>query len=241
MKAGILQARASRDDDGAEREASSTPLVVLASGSPRRRELLALTGLTTEVRATGADETPRPGESGRDLTRRLARHKAESGPAQGAITLSADTTVVDRGALLGKPADADEARQMLERLRGRTHTVVTSIAVRSPEGTVLLDTCESSVPMRHYRDSEISRYLAGDDALDKAGAYAIQDGLFDPVDRAAFTDCFANVMGLPLCHLGRTLRRMGLDLTKEIPAACMAHLQYDCRVYPGILEQGRDA
>jgi MAF protein len=207
----------------------------LASGSPRRGELLALTGLTIEVRPASADETPRPGESGVAMTRRLAQTKAEATPGDGMIALAADTTVVDGAELLGKPTDANDARRMLAQLRGRAHTVVTSIAVRAPDGTVRVDTCESVVPMRPYTDAEIDGYLAGSDALDKAGAYAIQDDLFDPVDRQAFAGCFANVMGLPLCHLTRALREMGAEPAVDVPAACMAHLDYDCRVHSTIL------
>jgi len=206
----------------------------LASSSPRRRELVALTGLAVVVSAADADETPRPGESGGEMTRRLARRKAEA-PPSGEIVLAADTTVVDGQNLIGKPADADEARRILQDLRGRRHTVVTSIAIRSPDGTVLLDTCESSVPMRTYRDEDIDRYIARGEPFDKAGAYNILDDGFDPVERDAFGDCYANVMGLPLCHVVRTLRRIGVEPAADVPAACQRHLRYDCRVFPSIL------
>ena len=229
---------AGRDDDSPE---SGPRSLILASGSPRRGELLALTGLAIEVRPASADETPRPGESGVEMTRRLARTKVEATPRGGMIALAADTTVVDGAELLGKPTDADDARRMLAQLRGRVHTVVTSIAVRAPDGTVLVDTCESGVPMRPYTEAEIDGYLAGPNALDKAGAYAIQDDLFDPVDRQAFDGCFANVMGLPLCHVTRTLRKMGAEPAVDVPAACMAHLGYACRVFPSILGQRREA
>jgi MAF protein len=213
-----------------------TGRLLLASGSPRRRELMALAGWPVDVRPTRADESPRPGESGRDLTRRLARLKAQAAASPDeAIVLAADTTVVDGDELLGKPADDLEARAMLTRLRGREHRVVTSIAVRAPDGMLLVDTCESSVPMRDYADAEINRYLATGGPFDKAGGYGIQDGLFEPVDRATFHDCFANVMGLPLCHVVRTMRRIGLEPANDVPAACRAHLGYDCRVYPAFL------
>jgi MAF protein len=210
--------------------------VLLASGSPRRRELMALAGWTVDVRPTSADESPRPGETGREMTRRLARLKAQAAASgDGTIVLAADTTVVDGAELLGKPTDLAEARQMLARLRARTHTVVTSIAVGAPDGTVILDTCQSSVPMRDYGNDEIEGYLASGGPLDKAGGYGIQDGQFEPVDRPSFHDCFANVMGLPLCHVVRTLRRIGLEAAADVPAACMVHLGYDCQVYPAIL------
>lgn len=218
------------------RRADSDGSVLLASGSPRRRELLALAGWDLVVRPTSADESPRPGENGRELTRRLAGVKALAAEASdGSIVLAADTTVVDGGDLLGKPADAAEARRMLEQLRGRSHVVVTSIAVRAPDGTMIEDTCESTVPMRHYGDDEIERYLASGSPLDKAGSYGIQDGLFEPVAMESFHDCFANVMGLPLCHVVRSLRRAGIEPSGDVPAACIAHTHYDCQVYPTIL------
>ena len=210
--------------------------LVLASQSPRRHELLALGGWEVVVRSVKVDEARREGENGRDLTRRLARSKAGAKPSvDGAIVLAADTIVVDQGVLLGKPLDPTEARSMLERLRGRSHIVVTSIALQEAGGTVVQDTCESTVSMRPYGDDEIDRYLAGGGPLDKAGAYGIQDGRFEPVEMTAFHDCFANVMGLPLCHVVRSLRQLGVESTADVPAACIAHTGYDCRVYPAIL------
>jgi MAF protein len=209
--------------------------LILASGSPRRRELIALTGWTVDVRPVSADETPLPGESGREMTRRLARQKAEAGDEAGAVVLAADTTVIDGGEIIGKPTDALEAYAFLERLRGREHSVVTSIAVRAPDGTTWVDVCESSVRMRPYTDAEIAAYIGRGEPFDKAGGYNIQDATFAPVDMASFSDCFANVMGLPLCHVVRTLRRLGMEPTTDVPAACMSHLGYDCPVSSAIL------
>jgi predicted house-cleaning NTP pyrophosphatase (Maf/HAM1 superfamily) len=168
------------------------------------------------------------------LTRRLARLKAQAVGTQ-RLVLAADTTVVDGDELVGKPGDATEAVAMLARLRGRRHEVVTSIAVRAPDGAVVVDTCTSSVPMRSYTDQEIERTVASGDPFDKAGGYNIQDRTFDPVDRGAFRDCFANVMGLPLCHVVRSLRRLGIEPDGDVAAACMAHLDYDCPVSADIL------
>jgi len=237
MKSENARSRAAKANAATESGgARSNGRLLLASGSPRRRELIGLTGWPVDIRQARADETPLPGETGRELTRRLARLKAQAvAPSDGAVVLAADTTVVDGEDLLGKPADGRAAREMLERLRGREHRVLTSIAVRAPDGTLLVDTCESSVPMRRYGDDEIDRYLAGGSPFDKAGGYGIQDGLFEPVDMRSFHDCFANVMGLPLCHVVRTLRRIGMEPGVDVPAACMAHLGYDCRVYPAIL------
>jgi MAF protein len=211
--------------------------VVLASGSPRRRDLLTLTGWQVRVKPISVDESPAEGESGEAMTRRLALAKVQVQDADGgeAVVLAADTTVVDDGALLGKPVDAAEARLMLRRLRGRRHVVVTSIAARAPDGTLVEDTCLSSVPMRAYADDEVERYVASGGPLDKAGGYGIQDGLFEPVDMASFSGCFANVMGLPLCHAVRSMRRLGLRPPTDVPAACQAHTHYACDVYPQIL------
>lgn len=210
--------------------------LILGSSSPRRRELIALAGWEMDVRPVSGDETPLPGESGREMTRRLARQKAEAGDAAGAVVLAADTTVIDGDEIIGKPADEAEARALLERLRGRTHTVVTSIAVRAPNGTMLVDTCESSVRMRPYRDDEIADYVSRGEPFDKAGGYNIQDSAFAPVDRESFSDCYANVMGLPLCHVVRTLSRLGMEPPTDVPTACMSHLGYDCPVSSAILE-----
>jgi septum formation protein len=213
---------------------------MLASGSPRRQELLALGGWEIAVRSTQVDEVPQDDETGRELTRRLARNKAAArSSVDGALVLAADTIVVDEKRLLGKPVDSAEAHRMLEQLRGRSHVVVTSIALQRADGTVVQDTCESTVRMRRYSDDEIRRYVAGGGPFDKAGAYAIQDGAFEPVDMSSFSDCFANVMGLPLCHVARSLRRIGVEPEADVPAACIAHTGYDCRVYPAILAGAR--
>jgi MAF protein len=210
--------------------------IVLASGSPRRRELIALGGWDVLVRPVQVDEGPIAGESAGALTRRLAEAKARSAfPPEAKVVLAADTLVADGNELLGKPADLRQARAMLERLRGRSHRVVTSIVLRSGDGVEVHDACESTVPMRSYGDHEIDRYLGGGGPLDKAGGYGIQDGLFEPVDRQAFDGCFANVMGLPVCHVVRSLRRLGIEPQRDVPSACLAHTRYPCRVYPQIL------
>lgn len=212
-------------------------IIVLASASPRRRELIALGGWAVEVRPERVAEEPFAGESAEALTRRLADAKARSAPVtNGVVVLAADTVVHDAADLLGKPADLRQARAMLVRLRGRSHRVVTSITLRSSDGAEVQDSCESVVPMRAYGDDEIERTLAGGGPLDKAGGYGIQDGLFEPVDRQSFVGCFANVMGLPVCHVVRGLRRLGIEPRRDVPQACLAHTRYPCRVYPEILK-----
>jgi len=217
----------------------SSPRLLLASASPRRSELLALTGWHFEVFATDVDEQARLGEAAADQAVRLAEEKARvagRGGQHGRLIVAADTLVALGTRVLGKPLDEADARRMLRQLRGRTHGVVTGVAVLPADRRqVSLQKCESRVRMREYTEAEIERYLASGSALDKAGAYGIQDTGFAPVDREAFGDCLANVMGLPLCHLARAARRLGWEPPRDVPAACQAHLGYDCPVHKEIL------
>lgn len=196
--------------------------------------MLQLTGWPITVVASQVAEIPRRGERPVELTRRLARDKAAGLPG---LVLGSDTVVVDRGQILGKPASKAEARATLVELRGREHQVVSSIAVVDQQrGVEQLDTCISRVPMRRYSDRELESYLDGGSPLDKAGSYGIQDRHFEPVDMAGMRDCYANVMGLPLCHLVRTMRALGHEPPNDVPQACIAHTGYECPVYADILE-----
>jgi MAF protein len=208
--------------------------IQLASASPRRLELLQLTGLEVRVTAADVDERRLRGEDPEAMTRRLALAKARAVDSKGGLVLGADTVVVDGTEVLGKPKNYDEAREMLEALRGRSHRVITSIAIIDPDsGLELVDTCKSNVPMRQYSDSELEHFLANGGPLDKAGAYAIQDKSFVPVDKDQMKDCFANVMGLPLCHVARNLP---VAAPADVPAACQAHTGYQCPIYSDVLE-----
>ncbi|MCC6147365.1 MAG: septum formation protein Maf [Anaerolineaceae bacterium] len=215
----------------------AAPTLLLASGSPRRRQLLSLTGWNFSVAPAEVDETPLPGEHPRPYTLRLAEAKARAvlPPAEpGTLILAADTTVADEDTLLGKPSNAAEARRMLRRLRGHTHQVTTALAVLNPHrGEILTDVCVSQVPMRAYSDEEMETYIASGDPLDKAGAYAIQNSAFQPV--TGFRGCFANVMGLPLCHIARTFKKFDCTPHQDIAPACQSALQYDCPVFAAIL------
>ena len=221
----------------------TTPQFVLASASPRRRELLALTCWTAEVRPAQADEKPRPGEDAAALARRLSQAKAREVAANseaGSLVVAADTVVALDGTLLGKPADADEARAMLATLRGREHEVVTGLTLLvAGDAWEAHDVCCTRVPMREYTRAEAEAYVGSGAAQDKAGAYGIQDRGFEPVATEQMTGCFANVMGLPLCHLVRLMRRRGIESTADVPSACQAHTHYTCLIYPQIL--GADA
>lgn len=211
--------------------------LILASGSPRRRELLSLFGLPFEITSVDIDETPHPGEEADAYTARLSREKAQAASAlinRPALVLSADTTVADGGAILGKPADANEAREMLWRLRDRAHQVYTALTViDTVTGRRVTDVAVTDVPMRAYTSEEIEAYIASGDPFDKAGGYAIQNTEFHPVDLRS--GCFSNVMGLPLCHVVRTLREFDVIPPADVPAACQRHHEYECDVSDAII------
>jgi septum formation protein len=220
-------------------------LLVLASNSPRRRELLALGGWLFNTRPAEVDESQRPDEAPGNYVLRLAENKArtcaaspmnkEMTPAHEDLTiLAADTAVVDGKAILGKPRDGSEAVEMLRRLRNRTHQVYSGIAVvRTVDGNLGTDLCVSAVPMRDYSDEEIDSYVATGDPLDKAGAYAIQHPIFHPVEH--MSGCYASVMGLPLCHLTRTLRHFDIAPKTSISAECQSSLDYTCPISAAVL------
>ena len=227
----------------------SEPFFVLASNSPRRRQLLALTGRSFALQPASIDEQPLPAERPGDYVLRLAEEKARAaaGSPQG-LFLGADTTVASPlgDEILGKPANAREARDMLRSLRGREHTVYTAIALYSQRGDARIERelCATRVPMRAYSDAEIDAYVASGDPLDKAGAYAIQHAGFHPVE--SLRGCYASVMGLPLCHLERALRRGGFlsgqdgPQPEDVARACQAELAYACPIFRAVL-RGEDA
>jgi len=216
--------------------------IVLASGSPRRRELIALLGLPFETALADIDETPHPDEDPAEMVVRLSREKAQMARRTSQATdhptilVSADTTVSLDGEILAKPADAAEARSMLTRLRGRLHQVFSAITLIDLfTGQQITDLALTDVPMRDYSDSEIDAYIASGDPLDKAGGYAIQHDGFNPVMN--LRGCYANVVGLPLCHLTRSLRALGVDPPVDVPTACQAQLRYECPVFQSVLRR----
>jgi MAF protein len=216
-------------------------LLVLASNSPRRKQLLNISGWEFLVLPAEIDERILPGENPLAYVLRLAESKARLAAGRapaGAWIVAADTTVVDRTELgeviLGKPADIAEAEAMLRQLRGRTHLVYTGLAVYRPEDDFLMtDWCATAVPMRPYTDAEMLAYIASGDPFDKAGAYAIQHPGFSPVEN--LDGCYANVMGLPLCHLTRTLGRLGAHPLADVPTGCQELLKYECPVFNQVL------
>ncbi len=187
------------------------PRLVLASASPRRRELLAALGLAPAVRPAAVDETPLAGEPAADCVLRLARAKAEAAANPGELVLAADTLVVLDGEILGKPAGADEAAAMLARLAGRDHLVLTGVAVRDADAGATAGAVESTrVTLGSLDAPRISAYVATGEPLDKAGAYAIQGlgALF--VER--IDGNYSNVVGLPLPLTRRLFAELGFDL-----------------------------
>jgi septum formation protein len=183
--------------------------VVLASGSPRRHQLLSLIGIDHEVNPANIDETMRPREAPRRHAERLAREKASIVAVRDPdlITIGADTVVVINRKVLGKPADTNDAARMLGMLSGREHTVITAVAVA--RGRKLRSAIEEvRVKFRRLREDEIDAYIATGEPMDKAGAYGIQGFGATIVERIE-GDYFA-VMGLPLVRLVGLMRDVGV-------------------------------
>lgn len=190
--------------------ATPSPLLCLASASPRRRELLASIGVPLTACPVDIDETPLPGESAEAYVTRLAREKALAGTRLSSLpTLGSDTAVVLDGAILGKPEGPAHAAAMLRSLAGREHRVLTAVAVTGPAG--LLDACvATTVAMREISDDEIAAYWASGEPADKAGGYAIQGRAAVFVEHIAGSH--SAVVGLPLFETAALLRRQGMAL-----------------------------
>ncbi len=185
--------------------------LILASASPRRAELLRDAGMPFIVISSAVDETPFPGEPPQDHVLRLANAKAELVAARAvgpAIVIAADTIVLLEGHILGKPRSSDEARHMLEKLSGRTHSVLTGVAlIRLPDAESRTFVETTQVHFARLSSEEISRYLASGEPHDKAGAYAIQGRAGRYIPR--IEGCFFNVVGLPLARLQHALTELG--------------------------------
>jgi septum formation protein len=188
---------------------TTSPSLLLASASPRRRQILQLLGLPFTVAALQVDEDAEQqrfqGPSD-ELAQWLAKHKAAAAlklpEADGRLVITADTTVLLDGQILGKPRDEAHARALLLSLRGRWHHVVTGIAVSNKldgKHRIQAASCITPVLMRAYSKAEIDAYIASADPMDKAGAYGIQNPAFQPTAR--IDGCYLNVVGLPLCVL----------------------------------------
>ncbi len=193
------------------------------------------------VLETDIDETTQSGEDPPDFVLRLASEKAfaagkklDESTLQNLVVIAADTIVVDREKMLGKPNDAADAKNILDRLKNRTHQVLSGIAVYQLETQQIQSrTVLTEVKMRNYSEKEVREYINSGDPFDKAGAYAIQNDMFNPAPD--FEGCFANVMGLPLCHLSLLLREVNLEMDSRVADRCQESIHYQCPVYSQIL------
>jgi MAF protein len=213
-------------------------MLILASQSPRRRQLLEWTGWNFEVFPALNHEDILQQEAPLDYVKRMSDEKARAvlfkvkGETQ---VLAADTVVVLDGRILGKPESHVQAKQFLRELRGKEHSVHTALCLID---SVTLqneqEICTSRVTMRKYTEEELQAYIESEDPMDKAGAYAVQNKKFHPVED--FRGCLANVMGLPLCHLVRTTAKMGMFPPRDVSFTCQKNLDYDCAVTSKILK-----
>jgi septum formation protein len=189
---------------------SPVPRLVLASGSPRRRELLAPYPIELVIRPADIDESVLAGEDPAPYVERLARAKAQAVRSPGDVVLAADTCVVSHGQILGKPTDPDDAVRMLTRLADTTHQVITAVAVADDRGTSV-ETVSTDVTMTPIPPDAMAWYVATDEPHDKAGAYAIQGAGGRFVRR--IDGSYSNVVGLPLDTTARLLDQAGIPLT----------------------------
>jgi len=173
--------------------------LVLASASPRRRELLTTLGIPFTVAYPELDETPLPDEPPRSFAERMAKEKAEAIRIDSDhVLIAADTIVVLGSAILGKPRDEPHAFEMLSALSGKHHQVITGVCIRKAE-TLRVFSVSTDVLFRELGDQEIEAYIASGDPMDKAGAYAIQGGAAHMIH--SITGSYTNIVGLPLCEL----------------------------------------
>jgi septum formation protein len=199
---------------------SNQPSLVLASGSPRRRELLGLLGIPFVVDPSGADETPPLGATPEEVARSLALLKAREVAARhpGAFILGADTLVTVDGLILGKPASAADGARTLRLLAGRAHRVPTGVALIAPDGTETAIVETAMVTMHSYTEVAIGAYLSTGEPFDKAGAYAVQGAGGALV--ASVAGCYTTVVGLPLCRVVALLHVAGFNLSHSPAAGC---------------------
>lgn len=181
--------------------------------------MLAMMGLEFEVQPSEVAENSLDGESPSHMAQRLSELKALAVlDHRHCIIIAADTLVVVDDQVLGKPDSTQQAFDMLNRLRAREHTVYTGLTViNTSDGVWCRQVAATTVVMRDYSDDEVQAYVATGDPMDKAGAYAIQNAVFNPV--AKIMGCYTNVIGLPVCHLYRLLQQVGIE-TPNHPLCC---------------------
>ena len=200
-------------------------MLVLASASPRRKQLMAGLGLEFQVLATDVPEDQFLGEPAQDMVMRLSLDKASAlaGTIKAGLVIGADSTVVLDGEVLGKPADEDDARRMLRRLSGTQHQVMTGVSVVNiATGDRQTDWMASAIKLRTLSDAEIDASIESGTPMDKAGAYAVQDQELRPAEW--WRGCYSNIVGLPLCRLLDMLQALGYPLpdrkTLGAPSGC---------------------
>ena len=203
---------------------TSVPLI-LASASPRRRELLSGLGLNFQVMPPDVVEESYPGESPQETVARLSLSKALAVAARinNGYIIAADSMVVLDGRALGKPEDSAEARRMLRKLRGTSHQVTTGVTVLDAGSERrLTDTMTSDITLRNFTDEEIEASIKSGTPMDKAGSYAVQDQVLRPAE--SWVGCYSNIVGLPLCRVGQMLEELGCDISAwrafPLPGEC---------------------
>ncbi len=205
------------------------PRVVLASASPRRRELLAVAGLNFQVIPANVDESVIPGESAQEMVRRLSRVKAQTiaDTLESGYVVGADSTVVFENRPVGKPVDSADAARMLRMLSGTNHQVSTGVTVIDvATGQSLTDCMTGDIALRELADDEIQTSVATGSPLDKAGAYAIQDEDLKPGELVG--GCFTNVVGLPVCRVRQMLAELGCPLPPDWAVPAQPRCKTDC-------------
>jgi septum formation protein len=191
--------------------------ILLASASPRRRELIRHLGVTVEIDPSHVSEDTESHVPPEEMVAELALRKAAEIAARrpDAVVIGADTTVEIEGSILNKPADLADAERMLRLLRGRAHLVHTGVAVIVPDQPTQAEVMTSRVTMRSFPDTELRSYLETRESLDKAGAYGIQGAAGDIVD--SVVGCYTNVVGLPLCSVARCLLGARVQINVSTP------------------------
>jgi septum formation protein len=209
-------------------------MLVLASTSPRRQQLLSMLGCSFRIISAVVDESRNPDETPDQYVLRLANEKAQAvllkAPPE-SLVLAADTAVVCGDHILGKPQDARQAVEMLQYLRGDWHQVYTGLVIMNnnkERKQIKTELCITQVKMRDYDDEDILAYVESGDAYDKAGAYAIQHTGFDPVE--CLVGCYANVVGLPLCLLTRSLQEFGMQINQICPGTAADRPDDECKI-----------
>ena len=191
--------------------------IVLASSSPRRRDLLRSLELSFDIKSPDIDETPKEQESAEDMVKRLSFQKALAiaGGVESGYVIGADSTVELEGRSYGKPIDSEDAIRMLKELSGTDHRVVTGVTVIEVDtGRYITDALKTSVSMRALSDEDIRGSVDSGTPMDKAGAYAVQDSDLEPA--SGIEGCYTNVIGLPLCRLISMLDELGSSFVSEI-------------------------